>query len=115
MNIDFEELSKIPQLFEMIVEIKKILENGTLQKRWLSTKDLVDYTPYKIDAIRKKIQNKELIEGVHYTKDKKTLCFDRLEIDKWMKGITPANNGNYGNDKNSLSDIENEIASSIAS
>jgi len=111
MNIDFDPLNKIPQLFEMVVEIKKTLEAGTIQKRWLSTKELVDYTPYKIDSIRTKLKNNELIQGVHYHKKGKTLCFDKLEIDNWMKGITPVNNISYEDD---TSQIVNDVMASIA-
>lgn len=112
MNIDLEALSSIPKLMNLVLELKNTIESGTVDKKWLSTKELTDYIPYKIDAIRKKVKEKEFIEGVHYYKSGKILCFSKSEIDNWVMGIAPTNSNS--NNYNSINTIVDDILSEIA-
>ena len=66
MNIDFEALSKIPQLLEMIAEIKKTLEAGTIEKRWLNKQEMIAYSGYSDDALTVKRRPNDLVENIHY-------------------------------------------------
>ncbi len=56
---------QFPTMLEMLSTIKQTLDVGTIEKRWLSTQDVADYTPYKLETIKAKVKNSEFIEGVH--------------------------------------------------
>ena len=53
MNIEFEALGQIPKIIEMINEMKMIMNNSSMDKRWLSTKDVIEYLPFGKDKIYK--------------------------------------------------------------
>jgi len=112
MNIDFEALSSIPKLMKIVLELKTTIEAGTVDKKWLSTKELAEYIPYKIDAIRNKIKENEFVEGLHYYKNGKTLCFNKSEIDNWIMGIGQGNS--YSNNYNGVNEVVNDILLDIA-
>ena len=91
MNVDFEELKKIPQILDVILTIKETVEKGKLDKRWLNTRELANYTGYKFETIQSKIKKKEFIRNVHYFKRDGTLLFDKIEVDNWVREIKPLN------------------------
>jgi len=113
MNVDFEALSQIPQLIELVMGLKTTLEAGTIEKRWLSTSEMAEYTPYTKNTIEAKVKSKDLVRGIHYHKKDGKLVYDKYEIDKWLMGISPANNSSY--QENSVFEITDEILASIAS
>lgn len=92
MNINLEALNKIPQLFELIVSMKSTIENGVVEKRWLNTRELSDYSGYKFETIKSKIKKGEFTQGVHYFKKGGILLFDKIEVDNWIMGIKSVNN-----------------------
>ena len=98
MTVDFEALSQIPQMLELIVGLKATLEAGTIEKRWLSKDEVLAYIPFKIDSINTKVKKNEFIQDVHYYKKGRILIFDRLEIDNWIMNKKSANNDSYQGD-----------------
>ena len=112
MNINFEVLSQIPELLEAVVAIKNTLEKGTIEKRWLSTREVADYTPFTEHTIVTKVKTNDLIRGVHYFKKGGKLVYDRIQIDNWLMGKPPINNSSYSN--TSAQDRADEILASIA-
>lgn len=91
MNINFEELKKIPEIMKIIVCIKEVVEKGNIEKRWLNTRELAQYTGYKFETIQSKIKKREFIQGIHYFKKGGILLFDKIEVDNWVMGIRPFN------------------------
>ena len=98
MNIDFEVLSQIPQLLDVVSGLKTMLEAGTIKKRWLSKDELLVYIPFKIDSINARVKDNEFIRDIHYYKKGRTLVFDKLEIDNWVMNKKSANNKSYQGD-----------------
>ena len=98
MNIDFEALSQIPQLLEIVSGLKNTIETGTVEKRWLSKDELLAYIPFKIDSVNARVKANEFIRDVHYYKKGRTLVFDKLEIDNWVMNKKSANNLSYQGD-----------------
>ena len=90
MNVDFEALSTIPQLLKTVMELKKIVEAKSVEKRWLSTNELIAYLPYGKDKVYKMIDI-QLIEGEHFFRKENKLVFDKSKIDDWIL-YTPINN-----------------------
>ena len=82
MNIEFESLKLLPQMYALIEKLNRQLEDG-LTKRWLSVKDLAEYLSYSNDRIYK-LKDEHFIEGVHYYKKSGKILFDRVTIDSWM-------------------------------
>jgi len=112
MNINLEALEQIPQLLQMVVDLKNTLEAGTIEKRWLNKQEMIAYSGYSDEALKTKRKTNDLVENIHYYKHSATsIIYDKIEIDKWQQNIRPTNNNDY---KHSLSDTENEILELIA-
>ena len=82
MNVEFESLKLLPQMFELIEKMNKQLSDG-LTKRWLSVRELAEYLSYSNDRIYK-LKDEHFIEGVHFYKKSGKILFDRVTIDSWM-------------------------------
>jgi len=82
MNIEFESLKLLPQMFALIEKLNNNLEN-THTKRWLSVKDLAEYLSYSADRIYK-FKDTVFIEGLHFYKKSGKILFDRVAIDEWV-------------------------------
>ena len=82
MNINFEDLKLLPQMFELINKLNSNLENS-FTKRWLSVRELAEYLSYSNDRIYK-LKDEYLIEGIHFYKKSGKILFDRVAIDSWM-------------------------------
>jgi len=95
MNVDLESLSLLPQIQLLIVDMKQTIEKGTIEKRWLNTRELSLYTGYKFETIQTKIKKGEFTKGVHYFKKGGILLFDKIEVDYWVMGVKSANNINF--------------------
>lgn len=109
MNISFEELKKIPQVLELLLYVKDTVEKGTVEKRWLNTRELANYTGYKFETIQSKIKKGEFIQSVHYYKKGGILLFDKTEVDNWVMGVKSVNNATYEKDK--TNEVDDEILS----
>lgn len=90
MKIDLTPLQEIPKVVKKLEIIDKKLDSN-IEKRWLNTQELANYTGYKFETIKSKIKNHEFILGVHYFKRDGKLLFDKFEVDNWVMGITPSN------------------------
>jgi predicted DNA-binding transcriptional regulator AlpA len=83
MNIHFENLERIEDIFLLLINIKEQLENKS-DKKWLNTKELAEYIGYSINSINKLVQNEDLKLDKHYYKKTGKRIFDKEEIDKWI-------------------------------
>ena len=91
MNIKFENLEQIPQIFEMMKIMSKQFTNK-IEKRWLSTQETALYLNYSKDSIDSMVQKGEFISGIHYIQKVRKRMFDKNELDNWVIGIAPINN-----------------------
>jgi hypothetical protein len=82
MDIEFESLKLLPQMFRLIEKLNQRLEDGQV-KRWLSVKELGEYLSYSKDRIYK-LKEEYFIEGIHFYKKSGKILFDRVAIDSWM-------------------------------
>lgn len=82
MNIEFESLKLLPQMFALIEKLNSNLENGHT-KRWLSVRELAEYLSYSNDRIYK-LKDEYFIENEHFFKKSGKILFDRVAIDSWM-------------------------------
>ncbi|WP_345974779.1 helix-turn-helix domain-containing protein [Sulfurimonas sp. HSL3-7] len=95
MKVDFEVLEQIPKLLEVMLQVKSTLETNSTEKRWLNTKELAEYTGYKLETIKAKIKKNDFVLGTHYYKREGKLLFDKSEVDNWVMGIDSVNNSTY--------------------
>ena len=90
LKIDLTPLNEIPNVIKKLEIIDKKIDSN-IEKRWLTTREVAEYTGYKFETIKSKIKNHDFIFGVHYYKKCGTLFFDKFEIDNWIMGIKPSN------------------------
>ncbi|MDQ7043055.1 MAG: helix-turn-helix domain-containing protein [Sulfurimonas sp.] len=105
MNINFEDLKLLPQMFELIEKLNSNLENS-FTKRWLSVRELAEYLSYSNDRIYK-LKDEYLLEGTHFYKKSGKILFDRVAIDSWMV------EGNSNETNQSQRQIVDNILSSV--
>ena len=108
LKIDLTSLQDIPTVLKQLRIIDKKLDSN-IEKRWLNTQELANYTGYKLETIKSKIKKHEFIIGIQYFKRDGKLLFDKFEVDKWVMGIKPSNHKLDGN----CIDIVNEVLASI--
>jgi predicted DNA-binding transcriptional regulator AlpA len=82
MNIEFESLKLLPQMFELIEKLNANLQNSHT-KRWLSVRELAEYLSYSNDRIYK-LKDEYFLEETHFYKKSGKILFDRVAIDSWM-------------------------------
>jgi hypothetical protein len=109
MNINFENLDSIPQMFELIKNISSQLENK-VEKRWLSTKETAEYLGYSVDSVNSMVKKFEFIEGLHFYQKARKRMFDKSELDNWVMGITPVNNQLQFKINSTIDDIISSVA-----
>lgn len=85
-NIDLVTQEDLTKVLKYLESISRKLDEK-IEKKWLSTKELAEYTSYKINTIQAKIKTNQFIENVHYYKKGGKLFFDRSAIDRWIIGI----------------------------
>jgi len=95
MNVELENLEKIPELIDLLNEINSKL-NNQVKSKWLSVKQLIEYIDYSKSTIYKKVDSNEFIQNVHYYRREGKLFFDKNEVDNWVKGFNQTTN-NYQN------------------
>jgi len=108
LKIDLTPLEDIPTVLIQLKLIDKKLDLN-IEKRWLNTRELANYTGYKLETIKSKIKNHEFIIGVQYFKRDGKLLFDKFEVDRWVMGIKPTDI-ELNND---CSNIVDEVLASI--
>jgi hypothetical protein len=86
MNIKFENLEKIEDIYKILIQLRDLKINQ-VEKRWLTSEELSDYIGYGKDSINKMVKENKFIHGIHYYKKYKKLLFDKNKIDNWIIGI----------------------------
>ena len=86
MNIGLEHLQLIPNILKQL-EVLKLNQAMSSDKRWLNSRELSDYIGYSMDAINKMVKDDVFIDGVHYHKPSKKLLFDKEQVNNWVIGI----------------------------
>lgn len=87
MNINFENLEKIEDIYKILILIRDERINH-IEKRWLTTEELSEYIGYSKESIKKMIREEEFEIGIHYHKKFKKNLFDKKQIDNWIIGTT---------------------------
>ncbi|MCT7465779.1 hypothetical protein N5T78_04175 [Aliarcobacter cryaerophilus] len=93
MNINFECLEKIPEIYNLLVLLKNELSDK-VERRWLTTDELSVYIGYSKESIKNFIKNEELILNYHYYKKDRKNIFDKNAIDKWIMEDSNENHSN---------------------
>ncbi|PHO12763.1 hypothetical protein CPG38_05715 [Malaciobacter marinus] len=106
MNINFENLEKIEEIYKLLILIRDEKINQ-FEKKWLTTEELSTYIGYSKESIKKMIKENDLELGKHYFKVSKKNLFDKYAIDNWIMGIDE----NFSFDSESKAD---EILKDIA-
>ena len=109
MNVNFETLSQIPIIYQLLLQLNEKIENK-VEKRWLSTIETSLYLGYSKDSIDFMVKKGEFILNIHYFQRERKRMFDKEALDKWVMGIT--SNNDYM--KNQIDTTIEEIISSIA-
>lgn len=86
MNINFENLEKIEEIYKLLILMRDEKLNQ-FEKKWLTTEELSLYIGYSKESIKKMISYEELQLNKHYFKVAKKNLFDKQAIDKWIMGI----------------------------
>lgn len=94
MNIAFEKLEKIEEIYNLLVLLRD-REMNKIEKRWLTTEELAEYIGYSKESIKNMIKNEEFVIELHYYKKNRKNIFDKTEIDKWIMGSNKTNTNNY--------------------
>ena len=94
MNIAFENLEKIQEIYNILVLLRD-KEMNKIEKKWLTTEELAEYIGYSKESIKKMIKEEEFILELHYYKKHRKNLFDKLEIDKWVISSNKTYTKNY--------------------
>ena len=94
MNINFESLGKIDEIYNILLLLKNEVNNN-IEKRWLTSEELSLYIGYSKESIKNMIKNEEFVIDLHYYKKHRKNIFDKAEIDKWIMSSNKANTNNY--------------------
>jgi hypothetical protein len=91
MNINFESLGKIDEIYNLLVLLKNEV-NNKIEKRWLTSEELSLYIGYSKESIKKFLKDEEFELNYHYFKKDRKNIFDKNAIDEWImsenKGIS---------------------------
>ena len=91
MNINFESLGKIDEIYNLLVLLKNEV-NNKIEKRWLTSEELSLYIGYSKESIKKFLKDEEFELNYHYFKKDRKNIFDKNAIDKWImsenKGVS---------------------------
>jgi hypothetical protein len=91
MNINFESLGKIDEIYNLLVLLKDEV-NNKIEKRWLTSEELALYIGYSKESIKRFLKDGEFELNYHYFKKDRKNIFDKNAIDKWImsenKGVS---------------------------
>lgn len=77
-GVDFEVLKLLPEIKQLLIKFNS---------PYLSKQELASYLKVSQSFIKQKLYNGEFQLGLHYFKiGEAKILFDKLEIDKWLKG-----------------------------
>ena len=91
MNINFESLGKIDEIYNILLLLKNEVNNN-IEKRWLTSEELSLYIGYSKESIKRFLKDGEFELNYHYFKKDRKNIFDKNAIDEWImsenKGIS---------------------------
>ena len=91
MNINFESLGKIDEIYNLLVLLKNEV-NNKIEKRWLTSEELALYIGYSKESIKRFLKDEEFELNYHYFKKDRKNIFDKNAIDEWImsenKGVS---------------------------
>ena len=91
MNINFESLGKIDEIYNILLLLKNEV-NNKIEKRWLTSEELALYIGYSKESIKRFLKDGEFELNYHYFKKDRKNIFDKNAIDKWImsenKGVS---------------------------
>ena len=94
MNINFENLEKIEEIYKLLILMRDEKLNQ-FEKKWLTTEELSLYIGYSKESIKNMIRDEEFVIDLHYYKKHRKNLFDKTEIDKWIMDSNKTNTNNY--------------------
>ena len=83
MNVNFESLGKIDEIYNLLVLLKNEV-NNKIEKRWLTSEELSLYIGYSKESIKRFLKDGEFELNYHYFKKDRKNIFDKNAIDKWI-------------------------------
>lgn len=83
MNINFENLERIEEVYKLLL-LMKHESKIHIEKRWLTSDELATYTGFSLGTIKKLIKEKKLKAGIHFYQKIKRNTFDKQKIDEWI-------------------------------
>ena len=83
MNVNFESLGKIDEIYNLLVLLKNEV-NNKIEKRWLTSEELALYIGYSKESIKRFLKDGEFELNYHYFKKDRKNIFDKNAIDKWI-------------------------------
>ena len=83
MNVNFESLGKIDEIYNLLLLLKNEV-NNKIEKRWLTTEELSLYIGYSKESIKRFLKDGEFELDYHYFKKERKNIFDKNAIDKWI-------------------------------
>ena len=86
MNINFESLGKIDEIYNLLVLLKNEV-NNKIEKRWLTSEELSLYIGYSKESIKKFLKDEEFELNYHYFKKDRKNIFDKNAIDEWIMSV----------------------------
>ena len=91
MNINFESLGKIDEIYNLLILLKDEV-NNKIEKRWLTSEELALYIGYSKESIKRFLKDGEFELNYHYFKKERKNIFDKNAIDEWImsenKGVS---------------------------
>ncbi len=94
MNVNFESLGKIDEIYNLLLLLKNEV-NNKIEKRWLTSEELSLYIGYSKESIKKFLKDGEFELNYHYYKKDRKNIFDKNAIDEWImsgdNGISMSN------------------------
>ncbi len=93
MNINFESLGKIDEIYNLLLLLKNEA-NNKIEKRWLTTEELSLYIGYSKESIKKFLKDGEFELNYHYFKKERKNIFDKNAIDEWIMSDNKKNSIN---------------------
>ena len=94
MNVNFESLGKIDEIYNLLLLLKNEA-NNKIEKRWLTTEELSLYIGYSKESIKRFLKDGEFELNYHYFKKDRKNIFFFFSIDKWImsgdNGISMSN------------------------
>lgn len=109
MEINFQHLDDIPNIYKLLKILNEKIENK-IEKRWLSTNETATYLGYSKDSIDSLVKKGEFIINIHYFQKERKRMFDKEALDKWVIGINISAN----NISHKINSAVEDIISSIA-